>query len=132
MGDREFTLDDCWSLELNTRVAWKKVQEGTMDAQMWKGEEDESEMGSEWGEEDDDDDDDEYDDSEDGEEGEEEVTLQQCARISMFPRFGREACFGWLRVMFFVLVEIVRSFGLRCLLWRPTRAKNDRTLLKEP
>lgn len=26
-----------------------------MDAQMWKGEEDESEMGSEWGEEDEDD-----------------------------------------------------------------------------
>ncbi|CAN0557050.1 unnamed protein product, partial [Ectocarpus sp. 12 AP-2014] len=50
-GDREFTLDDCWSLELNTRVAWKRVQEGTMDEQMWKGEEDESEMGSEWGEE---------------------------------------------------------------------------------
>lgn len=27
VGDREFTLDDCWSLELNTRVAWKRVQE---------------------------------------------------------------------------------------------------------
>eukprot|EP00903_Cladosiphon_okamuranus_P016175 g14926.t1 len=62
VGDREFTLDDCWSLELNTRVAWKRVQEGTMDEQMWKGEEDESEMGSEWGEEDDDDD----SDAEDG------------------------------------------------------------------
>ncbi|CAM9917184.1 unnamed protein product, partial [Laminaria digitata] len=68
-GDREFTLDDCWTLELNSRVAWKRVQEGSMDAQMWKGEEDESEMGSEWGEEDDDDEDDEDDDEEDDEVG---------------------------------------------------------------
>lgn len=40
-----------------------------MDEQMWKGEEDESEMGSEWGEEEDEDD--EYD--EDDDEDEEEV-----------------------------------------------------------
>ncbi|CAM9991694.1 unnamed protein product, partial [Ectocarpus sp. 13 AM-2016] len=68
VGDREFTLDDCWSLELNTRVAWKRVQEGTMDEQMWKGEEDESEMGSEWGEEESDSDDDDDDDDDGGEE----------------------------------------------------------------
>lgn len=67
VGDREFTLDDCWALELNTRVAWKRVQEGSMDEQLWKGEEDESEMGSEWGEEDSDEDSD-YDGEEDEEE----------------------------------------------------------------
>lgn len=36
--------------------------QGTMDEQMWKGEEDESEMGSEWGDEDEDDDDSEDED----------------------------------------------------------------------
>lgn len=70
VGDREFTLDDCWALELNTRVAWKRVQEGSMGAQMWKGEEDESEMGSEWGEEEEEDED---SDAEEDDEEDEEV-----------------------------------------------------------
>ncbi|CAM9309596.1 unnamed protein product [Ascophyllum nodosum] len=51
VGDREYTLDDCWALDLNTRLAWKCLQKGTMDEQMWKAEEEDSEMGSEWGEE---------------------------------------------------------------------------------
>lgn len=43
-----------------------------MDAQMWKGEEDESEMGSEWGEEDEDD-----DSGDSGEEDEEDATVRR-------------------------------------------------------
>lgn len=68
VGDREYTLDDCWSLELNSRVAWNIVQPGSMEKQLWKGEEDESEMGSEFGAEDEDySDEDEDDDDEDEE-----------------------------------------------------------------
>lgn len=63
-----------------------------MDEQMWKGEEDESEMGSEWGEEDDDDDSDEEDgDSED--EGGAAVSKYEDARI--FPVCGTHSFF-WL------------------------------------
>ncbi|CAN0092050.1 unnamed protein product, partial [Discosporangium mesarthrocarpum] len=61
VGDREFTLDDCWGLELNTRTHWFCVQEGTMEMQVWKGADEE---GSEF--------DDMEDDEEDGEDEEDE------------------------------------------------------------
>ncbi|CAM9403618.1 unnamed protein product [Choristocarpus tenellus] len=59
VGDREFTLDDCWTLELNTRTYWTKVQPGTMDEQAWKGEEEEGSEFDTGG------DDEDYDDEDD-------------------------------------------------------------------
>lgn len=76
VGDREFTLDDCWSLELNTRTSWTRVQAGSMDEQMWKGEEEESELGSEFGEEED------YDESDEDSEQEEDGIGQASAGMT--------------------------------------------------
>lgn len=40
------TLNDCWSLDLNTRDAWKQILPGTMDRMVWKGEADDSTQGT--------------------------------------------------------------------------------------
>jgi len=37
VGDREVTLDDCWSIDLIRRTEWICVWEGTMHKQVWKG-----------------------------------------------------------------------------------------------
>ena len=37
VGDREVTLDDCWSLDLVKREAWVCLWEGSMHRQVWKG-----------------------------------------------------------------------------------------------
>ncbi|CAI5739748.1 unnamed protein product [Hyaloperonospora brassicae] len=65
-GDREITLDDCWSLDLKRLDEWKQVLPGTMSHQIWKGDVSETEESS------DDDDDDDYDESDDNEEDEED------------------------------------------------------------
>ncbi|CAM9122639.1 unnamed protein product, partial [Phaeothamnion confervicola] len=54
--DRAFTMDDCWSLDLNARAEWRRLLEGTMDHQVWRDQED-SELDSEAGHNDDDGDD---------------------------------------------------------------------------
>ncbi|CAH0476097.1 unnamed protein product [Peronospora belbahrii] len=61
-GDREITLDDCWSLDLKRLDEWKQVLPGTMSHQIWKGEMSETEESS------DDDDDSASDDEDDSEE----------------------------------------------------------------
>ncbi|CEG48418.1 Protein containing repeated kelch motifs [Plasmopara halstedii] len=66
-GDREITLDDCWSLDLKRLDEWKKVLPGTMSLQIWKGEVSETEESSD----DDDDDEDEVSEDEENEENEE-------------------------------------------------------------
>ncbi|KAG3084915.1 hypothetical protein PI124_g18254 [Phytophthora idaei] len=66
-GDREITLDDCWSLDLKRLEEWKEVLPGTMSQQIWKGEVSETEESSD-GDDDDDDDDDDFDEEEDDEE----------------------------------------------------------------
>ncbi|CDI76318.1 kelch motif domain-containing protein, putative [Eimeria acervulina] len=38
LGNKEITLDDCWSLNLNKRDRWVRVLEGTMHEQEWQGE----------------------------------------------------------------------------------------------
>lgn len=43
--DREFTLDDCWALDLNSRKEWRCILPGTMSEQEWK-DNDDSEMDS--------------------------------------------------------------------------------------
>lgn len=60
-GDREITLDDCWSLDLKRLDEWKEVLPGTMAQQVWKGEMSETEESSD-GDDDDDDEDEDYDD----------------------------------------------------------------------
>jgi hypothetical protein len=45
-GDREITLDDCWSLDLKRLEEWVPVLPGTMDQQQWKGEVSDTEEGS--------------------------------------------------------------------------------------
>ncbi len=37
VGDREVTLDDVWSLELQKREEWVCIHEGSMHKQVWKG-----------------------------------------------------------------------------------------------
>ncbi|OWY98875.1 hypothetical protein PHMEG_00030238 [Phytophthora megakarya] len=69
-GDREITLDDCWSLDLKRLDEWKQVLTGTMSQQIWKGEMSETEESSDG--DDDDDDDDDFDD-EDDDDDEDEV-----------------------------------------------------------
>lgn len=64
-GDREITLDDCWSLDLKRLDEWKMLLPGTMAEQEWKGEVSETEESSDGeddSDEEDDDDDDFYDD----------------------------------------------------------------------
>lgn len=61
-GDREITLDDCWSLDLKRLDEWKMLLPGTMAEQEWKGEMSETEESSD-GE--DDSDDEEEDDEDD-------------------------------------------------------------------
>eukprot|EP00388_Colpodella_angusta_P022575 GDKJ01057731.1.p1 GENE.GDKJ01057731.1~~GDKJ01057731.1.p1 ORF type:complete len:866 (+),score=286.93 GDKJ01057731.1:196-2598(+) len=40
-GDKQVTLDDCWKIDLNSRVKWENIMRGTIDAHPWN-EEDES------------------------------------------------------------------------------------------
>ncbi|OQR83764.1 hypothetical protein ACHHYP_14301 [Achlya hypogyna] len=56
-GDREITLDDCWSLDLKRMDEWVEILPGTMAQQLWKGVVSDTE--------DDDDDDDDDDEEED-------------------------------------------------------------------
>jgi hypothetical protein len=44
VGDREVTLDDCWSIDLNKRERWVCIWPGSMHKQVWRGvaEDDES------------------------------------------------------------------------------------------
>jgi N-acetylneuraminic acid mutarotase len=37
VGDREITLDDCWSFDLRKRDKWNCINEGTMHKQVWRG-----------------------------------------------------------------------------------------------
>ncbi|KAL3777575.1 hypothetical protein ACHAW5_008594 [Stephanodiscus triporus] len=37
VGDREVTLDDCWSIDLNKRDKWSCIWPGQMHRQVWKG-----------------------------------------------------------------------------------------------
>jgi len=37
VGDREVTLDDCWSIDLNKRDKWTCISAGQMHRQVWKG-----------------------------------------------------------------------------------------------
>eukprot|EP00644_Phytophthora_capsici_P012416 jgi/Phyca11/121937/e_gw1.46.430.1 len=70
-GDREITLDDCWSLDLKRLDEWKEVLPGTMSHQIWKGEVSETEESSD-GDDDDDSDFDDEDEEEDEDDGEDE------------------------------------------------------------
>lgn len=67
-GDREITLDDCWSLDLKKLEEWKLLLPGTMSEQVWKGEVSETEESSD-GDDDDDDDEDDDENSDDEERG---------------------------------------------------------------
>ncbi|KAE8995169.1 hypothetical protein PR003_g21187 [Phytophthora rubi] len=69
-GDREITLDDCWSLDLKRLEEWKQVLPGTMSQQIWKGEMSETEESSDG---DDDDDDDDFDDDDEDDDDEDDV-----------------------------------------------------------
>ncbi|KAG7380254.1 kelch domain containing 4 [Phytophthora pseudosyringae] len=64
-GDREITLDDCWSLDLKRLDEWKEVLSGTMSQQIWKGEVSETEESSDGDDDDDDDEDEDEFDSDD-------------------------------------------------------------------
>uniref|UniRef100_M4C6S6 DUF4110 domain-containing protein n=1 Tax=Hyaloperonospora arabidopsidis (strain Emoy2) TaxID=559515 RepID=M4C6S6_HYAAE len=64
-GDREITLDDCWSLDLKRLDEWKQVLPGTMSHQVWKGEMSETEESSDGDDDEDDDSDNDDEDEED-------------------------------------------------------------------
>jgi hypothetical protein len=56
VGDREVTLDDCWSIDLNKREKWTCIWPGQMHKQVWKGvDDDDSYISSDQGGDDDDD-----------------------------------------------------------------------------
>lgn len=42
VGDREVTLDDCWSIDLQKREEWVCIWNGSMHKQVWKGVEDDN------------------------------------------------------------------------------------------
>ena len=78
-GEREVTLDDCWSLDVTKRVKWQCHLPGTMRMQVWHGDEDDGDEDDgdeddddEEEEEEDDDDDDDDDDEDDDDDGDEE------------------------------------------------------------
>jgi hypothetical protein len=75
-GDREITLDDCWSLDLKRLDEWKELLPGTMAEQVWKGEVSETEESSD-GDGDSEEEEDEEDDDEEEEEEEEEATVKE-------------------------------------------------------
>ncbi|RLN20101.1 hypothetical protein BBJ28_00016935, partial [Nothophytophthora sp. Chile5] len=68
-GDREITLDDCWSLDLKRLDEWKQLLAGTMDQQEWKGEVSETEESSDGEDDDEDDEEEDEEDEEDEDEG---------------------------------------------------------------
>jgi len=37
VGDREITLDDCWTIDMHRRDKWICIWSGTMQKQVWKG-----------------------------------------------------------------------------------------------
>lgn len=92
VGDREVTLDDCWSIDLHRRTEWVCVWPGTMHRQVWKGSLEESDTESfistdrdaNAGGEDSDDDFDEFgefdDIAEDGHDNEEAIAAAKNAR----------------------------------------------------
>ncbi len=43
VGEREVTLDDCWSIDLNRREEWNCIWNGSMHKQVWKGAESDNE-----------------------------------------------------------------------------------------
>lgn len=52
VGDREVTLDDCWSIDLNKREKWTCISPGQMHRQVWKGvDDDDSYISSDQGDE---------------------------------------------------------------------------------
>ncbi|KAI2495097.1 galactose oxidase [Fragilaria crotonensis] len=70
VGDREVTLDDCWTMDLRKRTHWECLWEGTMHKQVWRGaihDDDDSYISAGTGANDDSDDDDESDDDEENE-----------------------------------------------------------------
>jgi N-acetylneuraminic acid mutarotase len=71
--DREYTLDDCWALDLNTRTCWRQLLPGTMHEQIWKDEEEDDDDDDEDGEEDDDDESGSEGDSDSGAEGNSDI-----------------------------------------------------------
>ncbi|ETW02247.1 hypothetical protein H310_05799 [Aphanomyces invadans] len=59
-GDREITLDDCWSLDLKRMDEWVEVLPGTMAEQLWKGEVSDTEDSTYDSDDDDDEEDEEF------------------------------------------------------------------------
>jgi hypothetical protein len=65
VGDREVTLDDCWSFDLRKRTHWECLWEGTIHKQVWRGavhDDDDSYISTGGGDDDSSDDDDDFDD----------------------------------------------------------------------
>jgi hypothetical protein len=41
LGDVEVTLDDCWSIDLTKRDAWRCILQGSMHMLVWRGDDEE-------------------------------------------------------------------------------------------
>jgi len=87
VGDREVTLDDLWSLELQKREEWVCIHPGSMHRQVWKGAESDNESyistdhGTGGNDSDDEDDFYEFDDIiEEGEDAEEAKAARKAAK----------------------------------------------------
>ena len=70
--DKEVTYDDCWTLDLNARDKWVNKIKGTMDEQVWLGEDEEDDSEFDENEFDSSEDTDDDSDDDDGEEGSDE------------------------------------------------------------
>jgi len=80
VGDREVTLDDCWSLDLRKRDKWVCIWEGSMHKQVWRGvvpEDDDSYISTGVGSSDDEDD---LDDEVSGEEDDTEKAAKKATK----------------------------------------------------
>ena len=85
VGDREVTLDDVWSLELQKREEWVCIHEGTMHKQVWKGVDSDNESyisTDRGGDESDDDDDDFFEFDDILEEGEDEEAAKAARKAA--------------------------------------------------
>lgn len=77
--DKEVTYDDCWTLDLNVRDQWSQKLQGTMEAQVWLGEEESEGDDEEWSDRSSSDDSDSSDDEDDdaSEENDEPIKAEQ-------------------------------------------------------
>lgn len=81
VNDKEVTYDDCWALDLNARDKWTQRLTGTMDQQVWLGEDESEGDDEEFDSSDFDSSDDDDEDDEEGEDDDDEDTDEETEKV---------------------------------------------------